>query len=153
MTADTHHSASPTDVLFVTHNFPRHKDDFAGRFIWRLARELRNQDINISVLTPHHPEAKEREIMDGINVHRFRYAPEAKETVAYRGDLDRWSGSSAVSIGATLGFMRAFKRATAREIEHLRPTVVHAHWWIPAGWAAGRPVQTHCVSKSNRPSP
>lgn len=141
MTTNPHHPSPPIDVLFVTHNFPRHQDDFAGRFIWRLARELQSQGIKIGVLTPHHPQAKEREIMDGISVHRFRYGPDEKENVAYRGDLDRWSGSSAVSVGATLRFLRAFKRAAAREIGQLRPAVVHAHWWIPAGWMVRKPAR------------
>lgn len=133
------HSQAQTDILFVTHNFPRDDTDFAGRFIWRLARVLTEQHLNISVLTPHHPGAKEQEVMDGINVRRFRYGPDEKENVAYRGDLDRWSGSSAVTVGATLRFLRAFKRETAREISRLRPGVVHAHWWIPAGWMARKP--------------
>jgi glycosyltransferase involved in cell wall biosynthesis len=125
-----------TDILFVTHNFPRDDTDFAGRFIWRLARELTGRDLKVSVLTPHHPGAREQEVMDGIDVRRFRYGPDEKENVAYRGDLDRWSSSSAVTIGATLRFLRAFGRETAKEISRLRPGVVHAHWWIPAGWMA-----------------
>jgi len=50
--------------------------------------------------------------------------------------MDRWSGSSPVTAGATLGFLRSFKRAAAREVERLQPKVVHAHWWLPGGWAA-----------------
>ena len=91
-------SPDRVDVLFITHNFPRHSGDFAGRFIWLLARELIGQGVSVGVLAPHHPQAAEREVMDGINVRRFRYGPDKKETVAYRGDLDRWSGSSPVNV-------------------------------------------------------
>jgi len=132
----------PTDILFVTHNFPRDTNDFAGRFVWRLARELTKQHLHVSVITPHHPQALEQEVMDGINVRRFRYGPDAKENVAYRGDLDRWSSSSAMTIGATLRFLRAFKRETAREIARSHPGVVHAHWWIPAGWLARKSARS-----------
>jgi len=128
-------SSPAVDVLLITHNFPRYRGDFAGQFIWRLARELTANRITVGVLAPHHREAAEREVIDGVNVCRFRYAPDEKETVAYRGDLDRWSGSSLANAGATLRFLRAFTRAAARETDRLRPKVVHAHWWLPAGWA------------------
>jgi len=126
--------SAAVDVLFVTHNFPRWSGDFAGRFVWLLARELVAQGITVSVLAPHHPQAVQAENIDGIDVHRFRYGTDEKETVAYRGDLDRWSGSSPVTAGATLGFLRAFKHAVAREIDRLNPKNIHAHWWLPAGW-------------------
>ena len=134
-----------TDVLFVTHNFPRSRDDFAGRFIWLLARELIQLGASVAVVAPHHPGAKEEETWDGINIIRFRYGRDDQEVVAYRGDLDRWSGSSPVSVGATLRFLRAFKRATVQAVECLHPRVVHAHWWVPGGWAARAPVRKHRI--------
>ncbi len=129
-------SSPAVDVLLITHNFPRFSGDFAGRFIWRLAQELIAHGITVGVLAPHHPEAAEAEAVDGVNVRRFRYGSDKKETVAYRGDLDRWSGSSLANAGATLRFLRAFGRAAARETNRVQPKVVHAHWWLPAGWAA-----------------
>ncbi len=132
---------SAADVLFITHNFPRNETDFAGRFIWRLARELAGYGVGVSVLAPHHPGARELEVLDGIKVHRFRYGNDAQEVVAYRGDLDRWSGSSPVSARATWNFMQTFKRAAAAEIAAVAPRVVHAHWWMPAGWAARKAVR------------
>ncbi len=74
--------------------------------------------------------------MDDIAVRRFRYGTDEQETVAYRGDLDRWSGSSAASAQATLRFLSAFKKAVRAELERLKPQVVHAHWWMPGGWAS-----------------
>ncbi len=134
-------STDTADVLFVTHNFPRHEVDFAGRFIWRLARLLTDQGVRIAVLCPHHPGSQEEEIMDGILVTRFRYGSDTEENVAYRGDLDQWSGSSAASAQATLRFLSSFKKAVRAELARRQPRVVHAHWWMPGGWVSHKPAR------------
>jgi len=132
---------SKTDVLFVTHNFPRRQGDFAGRFIWLLAHELTRLDVTVAVVAPHHAGAPEQETWNGVHIIRFRYDRDEQETVAYRGDLDQSSVSSPGDIAATLRFMRSFKRATMRAVESLRPRVVHAHWWVPGGWVARNPAR------------
>lgn len=124
------------DVLYLTHNYPRHQGDFAGRFIARLAQQVTAAGIRISVLAPHHPGAELTEVMDGISVRRFRYAPDTHETLAYRGDLGRLQLRGARSPAAHVQFFRSFSKAASEEVARLRPGVIHAHWWIPAGWVA-----------------
>jgi len=124
----------PLDVLYLTHNYPRHTDDFAGRFIARLARLLTDRGQCIGVLAPHHPGAKQFEEIDGIRVWRFRYASDANEQIAYRGD---WSGTALFGprgIRAHYQFMRAFTNAAGDLIRRFRPRALHAHWWVPGGW-------------------
>jgi glycosyltransferase involved in cell wall biosynthesis len=126
------------DILFLTHNYPRHYTDFAGRFIARFATLVSERDRRVGVLAPHHPGAVFEEETDCVRVWRFRYAQDAAETLAYRGD---WGGVSLLGqhgLWAHRRFFRAFDRRTRELIERYDPEVIHAHWWIPAGWIARR---------------
>lgn len=71
--------------------------------------------------------------MDGVHVHRFRYAPERLETLAFDGgiaaNLKRSRWKYLLLQGFLLGmFFRALQVGRARDI-HL----IHAHWMIPTG--------------------
>ncbi len=127
------------DVLFLTHNYPRHAGDYAGRFLERLASLLTERGAKVGVLAPHHPGALEQEDMQGIFVRRFRYGSDAQEVLAYRGD---WGGAKLAGphgLWAHYRFFHAFARAARQFSAESHPRVVHAHWWIPAGWVA-RPL-------------
>lgn len=126
------------DVLYLTHNYPRHDADFAGRFIARLAKLMKSYGagLRVGVLAPHHAGAALHETLDGIEVWRFRYAADDAERLAYRGD---WSGSTLLGpfgLPAHWRFFVAFRREARRLVARMQPGVVHAHWWVPAGWVA-----------------
>ncbi len=129
-------------VLVVTHAYPRATGDAPGSFVHRLAREVQSRGAEVRVLAPHAPGLAERETLEGITIHRFRYTPEGMETLAYTGTmaeqvLGSWRGRFAFA-----GMVLAGIRAIRREIRTFRPTVIHAHWWFPSGLlatvAAGR---------------
>ncbi|MGA1308857.1 MAG: glycosyltransferase [Gemmatimonadaceae bacterium] len=129
-------------VLFVTHAYPRATGDAPGSFVHRLAREVQGRGAAVRVLAPHAAGLAEHETLDGITIHRFRYAPEGMETLAYTGTmaeqvLGSWRGRFAFG-----GMVMQGARAIRREIRAFRPTVIHAHWWFPSGmlatFAAGR---------------
>ena len=48
-------AADSVDVLYLTHNYPRHRGDFAGQFIARLAQQVTLKGLSVAVLAPHHP--------------------------------------------------------------------------------------------------
>lgn len=123
-------------VLVVTHNYPRFAGDPAGAFVARLAEATAAAGAEVRVLAPHVRGAPLEEVVHGVSVRRFRYAPERMERVGYRGDLHRqrlWSPLVTVGVPA---FLVAFATAVRREIRAFRPTLVHAHWWIPGGLLA-----------------
>lgn len=127
------------DVLFLTHNFPRHSGDFSGRFLERLGRLLLERNIRIGVVVPHDPGAAEHEVMSGIPVWRYRYADDANEVLAYRGQAISPSILGARGLWAHRRFFSAFKRMAQQVRRDTSPRVVHAHWWVPGGWI-GRSV-------------
>jgi glycosyltransferase involved in cell wall biosynthesis len=121
-------------ILHLTHNYPRFPADPAGGFVARLAR----------VVAPHFPGTPVVEDDGGVEVRRFRYAPEPLERIGYQGDLRRSAFSLAALIAAPTYLWR-FDAACATAIAEFRPDVIHAHWWFPAGVIATRQANVPVV--------
>lgn len=125
-------------MLFLTHSFPRHVGDAPGSFLLQLATALRDEGIDVAVLAPSAPGLPAQERLDGIPVHRFRYAPSPFETLAYTGNMVAQVRTSWTGKLALLGLLGAELRAANRLSRTWRPTIVHAHWWFPSGLVASR---------------
>lgn len=123
-------------VLFVTHAYPRHAGDGAGSFLHRLALGLRASGLTVRVLAPSGPKLPPSEILEGIEIHRFRYAPAGMESLAYTGTMAEQVLGSLSGKGALLGMLTAGTVAVRRAIDDFKPDVLHAHWWFPAGLLA-----------------
>ena len=123
-------------VLVVTHNFPRFTGDPAGAFVARLAEGVASRGHVVQVVAPHAPGLPTHERRNGLDVTRFRYAPEALERVAYRGDMHGSRSLAPFALAGLVTFLAAFRRAVRRVVAGFRPDVIHAHWWIPGGWIA-----------------
>lgn len=122
-------------ILVVTSTFPRWPGDTDPTFVHELSRRLVDDATEVHVLAPHTAGAASRELLDGLTVHRFRYAFERFETLAYStGILDKLRANRLNYLLVPfflLGMTFAAYRLIARE----RYTVVHAHWLIPQGAA------------------
>ncbi|MGH9073668.1 MAG: glycosyltransferase, partial [Acidimicrobiales bacterium] len=129
-------------VLHLTSSFPRHEADTVAPFLLDLARVEAGAGMDVHVLAPHDAGLPRREDWDGIGIARYRYAPPAWEGLAYRGGL---LGAASKPARAPLvpALLAAFLAAATAEARRLRPDVLHAHWWLPAGLAgAGARVAT-----------
>ena len=73
-------------VLMLTSTLPRWAGDAESGFILDLAREL-NADFEIELIAPHAPGAARREMMQGLQVARFRYWWPRWQSVAYQGGM------------------------------------------------------------------
>jgi glycosyltransferase involved in cell wall biosynthesis len=78
------------------------------------------------------------EVLDGVRVHRFRYAPRRWETLAYTGTMAETVAQSFAGKAALAGYLLAQGWAARRVVRQLAAPVVHAHWWFPAGLVATR---------------
>lgn len=123
-------------VLFVTHSFPRYSGDPAGAFILRLARALVADGAELLVLAPSAAGLAPRDTIDGIAVHRYRYAPQEWETLAYTGNMAEQVSDSLGGKAALLGMLGGGTIALHQAIAAFKPDVVHAHWWFPSGLLA-----------------
>ena len=128
-------------VLFLTHSYPRFAGDAPGAFLLHLARALRDEDVEVSVVAPGGDALPSDAVFDGIPVHRFRYAPRRYETLAYTGYMAESVVQSMSAKFALLGFLGSEFASGTRIRREYAPDVVHAHWWFPGGlvgtWVAG----------------
>ncbi|HEX3867267.1 MAG TPA: glycosyltransferase, partial [Gemmatimonadaceae bacterium] len=136
-------------MLFLTHSFPRDTGDAPGAFLLRLATALREEDVETSVVAPGAPGLAAQEMLDGIPVERFRYAPRRYETLAYAGNMASQVEASFSAKVTLIGFLGAEFRVGDRARRSFSPDVIHAHWWFPNGlvgtWLArmsGKPLVT-----------
>jgi glycosyltransferase involved in cell wall biosynthesis len=125
-------------ILMVTHNYPRFPGDPAGAFVARIAQGAAEHGHQVEVIAPHAPGLATDEETTGVRLHRFRYAPEPFERVAYTGGLHQGTLRSPLAALAFPGFMLAFSRAVRAAVRRFQPDLIHAHWWFPGGWLASR---------------
>jgi glycosyltransferase involved in cell wall biosynthesis len=128
----------PLRILTITHNYPRFPGDPAGAFVQRIATGAAAHGHQVEVIAPHTAGTSLVEDRAGVRLQRFRYAPDRFERVAYTGGLHQGAlFSPLVAIGFP-GFLIGFARAVRRAVSRLQPDLIHAHWWFPSGWFAGR---------------
>lgn len=133
-------------LLVLASTYPRWPGDPEPGFVHELSKRLANR-FRVIVLGPHAPGAKTREVLDGVEVVRYRYAPERWETLVNDGgivtNLKRARWKLLLVPGFVLGQAWAAWRLMRRE----RVNVIHAHWLVPQGliaallqWLPGRRV-------------
>jgi glycosyltransferase involved in cell wall biosynthesis len=128
-------------VAFLTHNYPRTSGDVSGAFLRTLAVALVRRGVDVSVIAPSDRGAGGGEVDEGVRVRRIRYASAAAETIAYRGTM----ASALRRPGGAIAFRAlwsALRRAAAAELA-AGADLIHAHWWVPSGWAV--PPGSPCV--------
>ena len=123
-------------ALFVTHSFPRFDGDAAGSFILRLAVALAGRGVEVRVIAPAAAGLDAESTIQGILVRRFRYAPRAYETLAYRGTMAADVAGSIAAKVALASFIVSETAAVVSAARSFRPDLIHAHWWFPNGVAA-----------------
>jgi glycosyltransferase involved in cell wall biosynthesis len=87
------------------------------------------------VLAPHAPGTATDETHGAVRIQRFRYGPVALERVGYRGDTPARALRDPLTLAMAPVYLGQFRRCARRTAARFAPTVVHAHWWFPAGWA------------------
>ncbi len=122
-------------ILVVTHNYPRFAGDPAGAYVARLAAAAASDGATVQVLAPHAPGTAVDETVGAVRTQRFRYGPAALEQVGYRGDTPGRAFRDPLTLAMAPLYLGQFRRSARRAAARFAPTVVHAHWWFPAGWA------------------
>ncbi len=122
-------------VLALTHVFPRSPEDAAAPFLLTWARGLRSAGAAVVVIAPHDAGLPLRATVSGVGVRRARYAPDAAEVLAHRGEMHvlarrPWGPPLVGSLVAALA------AAVRAQVRAGRPDVLHVHWWLPSLVAA-----------------
>lgn len=123
-------------VLFLAHAYPRYAGDPVGSFVANLAVALRDEDVAVTVSAPSAAGVPPSDVIDGISIRRFRYAPRSMETLAYTGTMGAQVKESLRGKIAMSSYLLAATRAARSAVRRDRADMIHAHWWFPAGLTA-----------------
>lgn len=124
-------------LLVLTSTYPRWESDSTPRFVESLCIELSKCNLDVFVLAPHFPNSKSHEIVNSINIYRYRYAPASLEKIAYEGGLlNNIKRRRVVNTFVLISFMLCQLLAAIRLIYKHNCREIHAHWIIPQGLIA-----------------
>jgi glycosyltransferase involved in cell wall biosynthesis len=128
---------SPLKILVTASTLPRRVDDAVPSFVLDqvLALKRVRPDFEFRMLAPHDPGASVDEVIDGVRIHRFRYAwPERLQLLAYPAILPNlrrrpwlWLLVPALLVAETAALFRLARA--------FRPQVVYSHWFTPQALA------------------
>lgn len=121
-------------LLVIASTYPRWHGDHEPGFVHELNRRLVDQ-FDVHVVCPHAPGAHPEEVMDGVSIHRFRYAPETLETLVQGGGILANLKRSLWKWGLVPFFFLGLMVACFRSIRQIEPHAIHAHWIVPQGLA------------------
>jgi glycosyltransferase involved in cell wall biosynthesis len=119
-------------ILVLTHNFPRFANDISGIGFQPLYQSLA-QHVELHFVVPHDAGLSEYESVNGLHVHRFRYAEDRRETLAYRGDMHKRVLSAPFLAQS---FLKSYLEKASELAAKIQPVALWAHWWIPGGMVA-----------------
>lgn len=124
-------------ICVVSQVFPVAKDDHFASWILFLLNKLHKKGLDFHVVAPHKPGSKVHEKMEeGIEVTRFKYAPEKLETIAYTGAMVEQVKKSFMNKLLFFAFMGSFLLSTLRVARREKPQLMHAHFWVIGGVVA-----------------
>lgn len=122
-------------LLVLASTYPRwsgdHEPGFVHELAWRLAERF-----EVLALVPHAAGALPREQLDGVEVVRYRYAPERFETLVNDGGIVANLKRSRWKYLLLPGFLLAQAWAAWRMLRTRDIDLVHAHWLLPQGLVA-----------------
>lgn len=119
-------------VLYLVSAYPRDPSDVITPWMVETIRRLAARGVEVEVLAPSY-RALGGQTVDGVRVHRFRYAPAPWETLTHDQTApDRIRGRPAF-LGLVPGYVAAGSLAAARLARSGRFDVLHAFWPLPHG--------------------
>ena len=122
-------------ILVLTSTFPRWNCDSDPPFVFELSLRLRKK-FKIYVLAPHAPGCLPEEIIDGIQIKRFRYFFAPLERLAYQGGILSNLKNKPWLYVVVPFFLMAEYFVLIRMLRIHRFDLIHAHWIIPQGLMA-----------------
>jgi glycosyltransferase involved in cell wall biosynthesis len=119
-------------VLFIVTAYPRHEGDIITPWMGETISRLREAGTDVEVLAPAYKGGGATGI-DGVKVHRFRYAPSSVETLTHDMPAVERIKRSPAFAALLPSYIAAGSQAAARIAREGNFDVVHAFWPIPHG--------------------
>lgn len=122
-------------LLVLASTYPRWQDDHEPGFVHELSRRL-TESFQVTVLCPHASGALTEEVLDGVKIVRYRYAPAHLERLVNDGGIVTNLRRSPWMMLLVPCFLLSQLFSLLRLIYRQQPDVIHAHWIIPQGLIA-----------------
>lgn len=119
-------------VLFLVTAYARHPTDVITPWLTETIRRLGARGVEVEVLAPSY-RGLESQMVNGVRVHRFRYAPRPWETLTHDQTAPDRIRERPWFLGLVPGYVAAGSAAAARLARGREFDVVHAFWPIPQG--------------------
>lgn len=132
--ADGMQAQRPT-LLVLASTYPRWEGDPEPGFVHELAKRL-VEHFHVVVVGPHAPGALTQEVIDGVEIHRYRYAPVGLQTLVNNGGIVTNLRRSRWKLLLVPGFLLAQLWCAWRLVNTRKVDLIHAHWLIPQGLLA-----------------
>ena len=121
-------------IGLLTSSFPRFDGDYAGNFLYHLARKLTEKGFELVIIAPFAPGYARFEIWDGIKIYRFPYFwPVKYHRLCYGSGILSNIKKSRLATCQVPFFIASELFWTKRVLEKERLDILHAHWLIPQG--------------------
>jgi glycosyltransferase involved in cell wall biosynthesis len=128
-------------VLCVATAYPRHPGDGVTPWLPELIRRLATRGVAVEVLASAHRGLGDQ-VVDGVPVHRFRYAPSALETLTHDRSAPARLRERPAMAALVPGYLAAATVAAARLARSGRFDLVHALWPLPHALPAAAAAAT-----------
>lgn len=122
-------------VLVLSSTYPRWVDDNEPVFVHELSKRLADT-MDVTVVCPSAKGARRLEWLEHVKVVRYRYAPNALETLVHNGGIVGNIRSHPWKLALLPTFVLSQLFTTLWLCFRRRPSVIHAHWLIPQGIVA-----------------
>ena len=119
-------------VLYVVTAFPRDDSDVITPWLVQTILRLRRRGVDVEVLAPSYRGLGDQ-VVSGVRVHRFRYAPAAWETLTHDQTAPDRIRERPLFAALLPGYLAAGSAAAARLARGGGFTLVHAFWPLPHG--------------------
>ncbi|MEO8336246.1 MAG: glycosyltransferase family 4 protein [bacterium] len=117
-------------VLFIASAYPRHEGDAITSWLGALVSQMRDSGIHAEILAPAFQGAPDH-VVDGIQVHRFRYAPAKWEMLSHDNPIPWQLRERPLRLALIPGYVASSTMAVTRLTAGHRFDVVHAFWPLP----------------------
>lgn len=127
-------------VLYIATAYDRHPGDGITPWLVETIHRLRERDVEIEVLAPSYRGLQSGRV-EGVMVHRFRYAPAPLETLTHDQHAPDRIRERPLYGALLPGYLASSALAARRLAATGRFDAAHAHWPLPhavPGWAARR---------------
>lgn len=122
-------------MLVLTSTYPRWKGDSEPAFVHSLCQQLAKR-FDVCVVCPYAKGARKREVLDGVEIRRFRYLPFALEGLAYDGGILPKIRKRPVLAMQVPFFVIGMFFSLVQQVRRTKPRVIHVHWILPQGLLA-----------------